>query len=217
MRVSSKLLIVCIGITLIGIGVLLIATRAMPEAPPVPPPPPVVDELDMNETDAGLLSQFTDDQYGASFAYPGGPEGYVVIDAPAEPTIYRFVTLYKKTDWESFQQAVDAREGPVGISYAVMDAGGIADAQTWITQSPLSRFSQGGKLLDATMIGTVPAQRYSYDGLYGAQSVVGIHADRAYVFTVTYIDPIDPQVRDFEALLQSARITTASAENALSQ
>jgi hypothetical protein len=219
MRVSSKLLSIGIGIALIGVGIFLIATRAMPTAPPAPPPPPSVDvqnPVDTTDAPVDARSQYTDEQYEVSFEYPSGPNGYIAIDAPTEPSIFRFVTFYKKEEWESFQQSVDAREGPTGISYAVMDASGATDARTWIEQSPLSQLSQGGKLLGPALVGTTPGERYRFDGLYGAQSVVAIHAGRAYVFSVTYIDPADPQVRDFEQLLQSVVISAPAALDTLS-
>lgn len=99
------------------------------------------------------------------------------------------------------------REGPVAITVDVFQNNlEKTIAETWVRSTNDSNYklSPDGMLTSAT-VGSKEGVLYSWDGLYGARSVVVADDNFVYMFTVTYLGAEDQIIEDFEQILKTVQ------------
>lgn len=170
-----------------------------------------------------LLAQqqtVTNEEFGLSFKYPGGEDGFSLVEPPANGGIKKAYILMPTDDYADFQNATEAGETPASISMLVfmLDEEGevpstgtsteresrIARLQTWaMDNNTLTSFNMAKATPDIVEIDGVKALHYQADGLYQQDIYLASYRSRVYMFTAQYDRPDDITVTSFPSLIES--------------
>lgn len=179
---------------LIGLGVLAIVWLVVRnEAPSAPIPIQPTEET------------YTNAEFGLSFAYPSN---YVRTERDEPGTAERrrhTITLVRRDDLPP----PEAGEGPPALTVQLFQNDlDTLSTESWVRGSNDSNFklSPNQELTPITVSGK-PAVAYRWDGLYTGRTVAYADERWIYAFSVTYLDPSDTIVSDFDRLLSSVVIT----------
>ncbi len=147
---------------------------------------------------------YQNSQYGISFSYIGGDDGYVLVPSPEFGPLS--LMLYDADDWADFVKSTDPREGPPGMSADVFLNVDRESASEWIMRGERSNYDRS-RGYEKVKIGGYDAVRYGASGLYEMDYAV-IGTDRyMYVLSASYFTPEDKIRSDFNALLNSIKIS----------
>lgn len=95
----------------------------------------------------------------------------------------------------------EPREGPTSITIDVYDNKTKLDAKAWVTKS--TNWVIANSATTTVTVAGMSGFSYTWSGLYEGESVVLAKGDKAYVFSMTWLDPNDQIVRDFDMILNS--------------
>lgn len=101
-------------------------------------------------------------------------------------------------------KVTDAREGSIGITVDVYENPGNLSASDWVKND--TNWVVANSTAEPITVGTHEGVTYTWSGLYEGKTVVLTQGTKAYVFSVTWMDPEDQMVRDFEMVLNSFSI-----------
>lgn len=149
------------------------------------------------------LETYQNSEYGLTFAYKGGEDGYVLVPSPEFGPLS--LMLYDADDWADFVQSTEPREGPPGISVDVFLNIDREAASEWIMRGERSNYDRS-RGYEKVKIAGHDSVRYGASGLYEMDYAV-IGTDRfIYVLSASYFTPQDNIRSDFNALLSSLKI-----------
>lgn len=137
--------------------------------------------------------------YDISF---GLPEGYKTFEVTDSVNSRHSVVLTR----EDSGSLPENGEGPTSISIDIFEVPVTTDVEQWIRNTSFSNFNLATGEITDTVIDTLLAKRYSWDGLYSGRSVVLEHNGRIIMASGTYLTPQDPIYADFERVISSIRL-----------
>jgi hypothetical protein len=173
---------------------------------------PTVQDLAANQ------QTVTNEEFGISFAYPGGEEGLALVQPPATDIIKKSYILMPIDEYADFQKSTEAREAPASISVLVFmledeaaPAGTsteresrIARLQNWaMDNDALTSFSLAKATPDIIEIDGVKALHYQADGLYQQDIYLASYKGRVYMFAAQYNEQSDLTFAAFPNLISS--------------
>lgn len=208
-NMHPRLLPAVLIIALLALGAYFLLVKSKSEVTnpqatsTTPTTTPVTDEKPAAVSDE--METFSDDSLAVSFQYP---DTYTLVEtSEGDGGLVRFISLYDKEAWDSFK-GTEGSDSPPSITYAAIEANGAPDAKTWAETSPLSNYKLNGSAMGSATIGGASAFRYRHDGLFPAQAAAIKQGDIIHVFAVSYPDPNDSIVTDFETLLKTVKFSS---------
>lgn len=149
---------------------------------------------------------YTSAGLGVQFAYRQFPDGYVLRSPKGDDAdVLATLTLIRQSDYDALQNNQAPRDGPAAIVLEIFNAPGATSPQDWVQSTPRANAPAQGNFRRTTLGGET-AVRYKWDGLYASESVVTLHAGRAYVFTVSSPATTDSIHADFEEILNTVKL-----------
>lgn len=133
---------------------------------------------------------------GYSFKYP---DTYEISSRPSESGDGDALVLLPKG-----YVPPTGGEGPPTIAVQVFQNTHNLDIDTWLTTDSRANWHlsrPGGA--EPIMVGGERGVSYGYSGLYETNAVLVGKNNRLYLFTVGWLNPDDPQVHDFDHLLET--------------
>lgn len=165
-----------------------------------------------NETQEPVISQpeyapYTDDGYGFTLSYPIGKNGYLLSELPVHNEMGGPVKILILENEEAQAQkgAVPQNgEGAPVITILVFSNVDALDLRTWAQTNILySGFDRIMSEVTDTVVGAVPALRYTTDGLYATETIVVGHNSHIFVFLGPYIEKQSKLHDDFASMIES--------------
>jgi hypothetical protein len=155
----------------------------------------------------GLYS-YASKVYSFSFQYP---EQYVLDEKNVSTTKEKrhTFTLITQTDKELMNAIGNNTDAvPTSITIDVFpEAATTQDVPTWVKNNAASNFKLSkNKVLATTTLAGIPAYAYTWDGLFGANSVAFAYKGNIIVASMTYITAQDVIWKDFGTVLQSIKL-----------
>jgi hypothetical protein len=196
---SSKVYFAVVAIVVIFIGVFF---WLLPEAPRVTEP--VVVE---------------DTQFRMSFTYPGGPDGYELVESNTSDSFLQSYVMVERSAWEAFQAAAGEVAPPTMSIFIYQQPdeeadtlereprpGRISRLQSWAqANAGLTAFDQIYGTPEVVEIDGVKALEYTTDGIYQQSIYLSSYRGTIYMFLGQYNRPTDVIKQDFENLMQTVR------------
>ena len=93
------------------------------------------------------------------------------------------------------------REGPTMISIDVYKNEKMLSSEEWAKQDV--NWNTGDKEVSFIKVNGIQAVAYSWSGLYEGENVIITKGQKAYVFSVTWMNPEDQILKDFDMILKS--------------
>ncbi len=156
-----------------------------------------------------VTGTYTNTQYGFTFPYVKGPQGYVLQDnfstLSSSTSFVYGLTLTGSADYEFLQkETTDAREDPPMIRMYVYKNTLKQSPSVWIAKNPKESL-RGGVIAEPTeaVIGGANAVHYVADGLYATDTYVVAHGDYMYMLTGSYIDTQSSIYNDFQNIIRA--------------
>lgn len=149
---------------------------------------------------------YTNGDFGIQFTYPTLPNGYVLQPRTADndPTHQFALDLFRESEWQEFQRATEAREGPPAISIDVYTNVKRQWSGLWAETHPeLSHVSRIMSDIEYVVIGGANAVNYFADGLFPLDTFVVANGDHVFVLTAMIPDASDAIATDFKELIAS--------------
>lgn len=144
-------------------------------------------------------SMYRNDAYGIAFTYPSS---YALSEKNADGTdLAHRITLAAA---DTNQPA--AGEGPTAITVSIYGNPNDLSVASWIEQNPQSNYKQATSQYASATVASQAALAYSWDGLYQAKSTVFKNKDTIVMVTVTYDNPSERIVSDYNSLLSSLEL-----------
>lgn len=183
-------LTVALGILALILGAYLFLHKA-----------PVAGPVILEETPNG--QQYSSDLYGISFTYS---QGYYLKERDAGTAERPQLSLILVEDTQENRDVVEGRtteprDGPISINVDVYPNPDRLTAEDWVRADTnwTVRTSEAAPIGRGQIAGVT----YSWSGLYEGKTVIVTEGTRAYVFSVTWLEPIDPILTEFDALLSN--------------
>ncbi|MEN9920484.1 MAG: hypothetical protein RL538_377 [Candidatus Parcubacteria bacterium] len=173
-------------------------------------------------SDLEMLSKETvvSEEFGISFAYPTGEEGFTLVEPPAgDDKVKKSYLLFTTPGYRDFSNSTEPREAPAGISVLVYmldeadaQATGtsteresrIARLQNWaMDNDTLTSFSFAKATPDIIELDGVKALHYKADGLYQQDIYLASYKGRVYMLTGSYNEESDLTYRAFQDLIMT--------------
>ncbi|HEY0010346.1 MAG TPA: hypothetical protein VGB97_00330 [Candidatus Paceibacterota bacterium] len=194
---KSTLIIIVAGVVALGAaGYLSLRERQVP----VPELPDITREpapemLTYSAPEAGITFSYSPGYYLKERKEGAGNRPELVVVLVEDTTENREVIDGRSTT---------AREGPTSITLDVYPNPDRLGAEDWVRADT----NWTVRTSDAAPIGrgSITGVTYSWDGLYSGKTVVVTRESRAYVFSVTWMSPEDPILKEFDRVLESVVI-----------
>lgn len=150
---------------------------------------------------------YSNDQYGISFEYS---LGYYLKERDAGTAKRPQLSLLLVEDTQENRDLLEgriteARDGPVSITIDAYPNPDRLTAEDWVRADTnwTVRTSEAAPIGRGQITGVT----YSWSGLYEGKTVIVTEGVRAYVFSVTWLEPEDPILTEFDAVLGSVELT----------
>lgn len=162
----------------------------------------------------------TSEEFGLSFKYVDGENGFALIEPPASGDIKKSYILMPTPEYAAFQNATEPGETPASISVLVFmledepeepETGTsseresrIARLQNWaMDNSILTSYNVAKATPDIVEIDGVKALHYQADGLYQQDIYLASYRSRIYMFVAQYDGADDLTITSFPGLIES--------------
>lgn len=156
---------------------------------------------------ANQMQTYSSAELGIEFAYPGGPEGYVVQEASgaASTTDFKRAILLVRTA-DTLEAPPEGGEGPPIMAVFVFANPNKQQPRVWAdSYTEFSNINLAIGEVREAIVGGANAIRYRGDGLYTSDVTVVAHGDSMYVIAGQFMDENSKIHRDYEPLLASIR------------
>lgn len=145
--------------------------------------------------------------YGLSFGYPQG--FYLKENLNAGTTERPHLALVLVEDTEENRmvlngETVEPREGPTAITIEVYPNPSNLSPEEWVKEE--TNWTVRTSDLAPARAGGVPATTFSWSGLYEGRSTVATAYGKAYVFSVTWLEPSDPLIGEYVQILKRVEL-----------
>lgn len=170
-------------------------------------PRPVVEE-DTQAVDQTQNSIATSD-YGYTFSYPSGQNGYVVVsplEAPEGDLVF-VQQVFDYDEYKEFVESEDPREGPQSLTISVYRNPMQLDLRTWIQTHDASNFHLSSTDFYSTQLGDTDFLTYEPDGLYQTTAYAYGSEGYVYIFANSASGVME---EDMEAVLKTLQFETAT-------
>lgn len=166
---------------------------------------------------ADELQTVTNEEFGLSFSFLGGDNGFALVEPPATDGIKKSFILIPTSEYADFQEATEAREAPASISVFIFtledeaETGSsteresrVARLQNWaMDNSILTSFNTAKATPDIVEIDGVKALHYQADGLYQQDIYLASYKNRVYMFASQYDGTEDVTITAFGDIISS--------------
>jgi hypothetical protein len=177
--------------------------------------------------DTASLQMVEDENYGLSFSYKGGADGFTLVEPPAgQVGILKAYLLLPSKAYEEYKTREVAGEAPAGMNIFVftMDENKAATTtdsaedststttrvdrldrlKEWATTNTTITSYAAAKAAPETMeIDGLTMLRYKADGLYQQDVYLGSYKNRAYMFVGQYNEESDQTFTAFQELMKT--------------
>lgn len=101
-------------------------------------------------------------------------------------------------------RTTEARDGPTSINITIFPNPDRLNAEDWVRADTnwTVRTSEAAPIGRGRVTGVM----YSWSGLYEGKTVIVTEGTRAYVFSVTWLEPSDPILTEFDKILESVEL-----------
>lgn len=97
--------------------------------------------------------------------------------------------------------STEVREGPIAITADVYQNPDKLATKDWVGKD--TNWTVANSVATRTTVAGLEALTFTWSGLYEGKTVIVTSGDKAYVFSVTWMNPDDQIKKDFEALLST--------------
>ncbi len=185
-------MLLCFVILLVGFHVLEVPNTVDTEH--TPPETPV-------------LSTYTDSTYHLAFMYPGGREGYMIVEPEVGSDIDGLRKIIVLQNAEAQAQANNSPangESAPTITILILENTNKQDPRAWAEAHTL--YSNIGLLtgdIASIRIDDTDAIRFMADGLYASEITIVAYGSYIYIINGAYIDAESSLRRDYVSLVNS--------------
>lgn len=141
--------------------------------------------------------RYTNSDYAFTLDYPKGYE--LTERIVSEPVEHTSITIIDKDDLPPPENG----EGPTAITLDIYALNGFSSLEQWIQANPVSNFALGPQTMATTTVNSRLAYTYEWDGLYRGKTTAFMHNGNVFLASVTYLEPTDPIVTDYQQVLSS--------------
>jgi hypothetical protein len=134
---------------------------------------------------------------GIAFTYPAHYE------LSEESATGGHVVVLGDKDALAAARAREASEGPPTINIAVLANPKNLSLADWVAQAIEANSGPAGDKPVATTLSGQAALKYRLTGLYESDAIALMRGGKVYVFSVAWLAPSDPLVKDFEEIINS--------------
>jgi hypothetical protein len=182
----------------------------------------IVQTRNNNEAaDAALQQTVENDTLGLSFSYKGGPDGFTLVEPPAEQKgILKAYLLLPTKAYEEYKTKEVPSEAPAGMNVFVFthdeatttDAGAsttpradrMTRLQEWATtNTTITSFTMAKAAPETVEIDGLKMLRYKADGLYQQDIYLASYKNQIYMFVGQYNEESDMTYTEFQTLMQT--------------
>jgi len=163
----------------------------------------IVDQEPVIEVGNARESQ---NDYGYSFDYISGKDGYVVVtqeNAPKGNLVF-VQSVFVTKEYEELIASTIPREAPPALSIEVYHNPMNLEVEEWIKTTPASNFEESTERnINKVQKGNSTYHTYTYDGLYTTQVYVYAQDGYVYLFSNRWNDSTTKMYTDADTLLAS--------------
>ena len=208
MKVNNKTLLVA-GVSIVTIAAVFLAGYFY-----------MKNQMDISEVP---VEKVTSEEYGVSFSYPAGPEGFALIEPPtADKGVLKSYLMIRSKEYDTFKATTDAKETPATMSVLVFPfddenasstetrgtttekESRITRLQNWaIDNEVITSFSNAKNTPEVIEIDGLKALHYQTKGEYKQDIYLVSYQNRVYMFVSQYKKESDPTYVAFQALVKT--------------
>lgn len=187
----------------------------------------IVQKKQTDNADYAALSQkVSNEDFGLSFSYQGGPDGFTLVEPPAgQVGILKAYLLLPTKAYDEYKTRETAGEAPAGMNMfifnletadaAVVEVGSgttssvegkdrMSRLQEWATtNTAITSYGAAKSAPETVKIDGLPMLHYKADGLYQQDIYLGSYKNKAYMFVGQYNAETDQTYTSFQALMQT--------------
>lgn len=176
--------------------------------------------------DAASTQKVADKDFGLSFSYKGGENGFTLVEPPANQVgILKAYLLLPSKAYEEYKTKEIAGEAPAGMNIFVftmdenkatttdsaVDSAStttrvdrLARLKEWaITNTTITSYTSAKAAPETVEIDGLKMLRYQADGLYQQDIYLGSYKNRAYMFVGQYNEESDQTFTAFQELMST--------------
>ena len=176
--------------------------------------------------DAASTQKVADKDFGLSFSYKGGKNGFTLVEPPASQVgILKAYLLLPSKAYEEYKTKEIAGEAPAGMNIFVftmdenkatttdsaVDSAStttrvdrLARLKEWaITNTTITSYTSAKAAPETVEIDGLKMLRYQADGLYQQDIYLGSYKNRAYMFVGQYNEESDQTFTAFQELMST--------------
>ena len=176
--------------------------------------------------DAASTQKVADKDFGLSFSYKGGEDGFTLVEPPANQVgILKAYLLLPSKAYEEYKTKEIAGEAPAGMNIFVftmdenkatttdsaVDSAStttrvdrLARLKEWaITNTTITSYTSAKAAPETVEIDGLKMLRYQADGLYQQDIYLGSYKNRAYMFVGQYNEESDQTFTAFQELMST--------------
>jgi hypothetical protein len=172
--------------------------------------------------DAALQQTVENDDLGLLFSYAGGPDGFTLVEPPAEQKgILKAYLLLPTKAYEEYKTREVPGEAPAGMNVFVftLDEGNATNTEAvgtstrpdrmtrlkeWATtNTTVTSFTQAKSEPETVEIDGLKMLKYKADGLYQQEVYLGSYQNKAFMFVGQYNEETDMTFTQFQAFMQT--------------
>lgn len=159
------------------------------------------------------VGQYRNSSVDLSFAYPAGPDGYVLVEQSEDTAATLSLSLFETREYIQLQTATEPREGPPAISARVFPADGATSTRQWLANTDAVHMVMDETVETIEMAG-VSGITFRSDGLYTTEHRAALSDDTVYLVGVEYLDESDDIRKDAADILETLSLNRVPAEEA---
>lgn len=173
-----------------------------------------------DSADAALQEEVENDAIGLAFSYKGGPDGFTLVEPPAEQKgILKAYLLLPTKAYDEYKNMDVPGEAPAGMNIFVftLDEAATSTTQTgsttpdrmtrlqdWATtNTTITSFTSARSAPETVEVDGLKMLKYKADGLYQQEIYLGSYQGKAFMFVAQYNEETDMTLTEFQNLMQT--------------
>lgn len=154
-----------------------------------------------------IIETYANSEMGIEFAYPVGPQGYVLGESDTSDPRAGLVRAIVLTRSEDAERGLPVGgEGPATITMQIFRNVDKQSPRTWAERNiQYSNLNLKTGSITEVVVGGAPGIRYMADGLYASDNVVVANGDYIYLMSGMFIDAESQLRKDFSPFVESVR------------
>lgn len=182
----------------------------------------IIQTRNSNQAADAALKQTVDNKaLGLSFSYMGGPDGFTLVEPPAEQKgILKAYLLLPAKAYEEYKAQDVPGEAPAGMNVFVFTHDDDSATSTAATTTPrtdrvtrlqewattnatITSFTQAKSAPETVEIDGLKMLRYKADGLYQQDIYLASYKNKVFMFVGQYNEETDQTFTEFQKLMQT--------------